>query len=63
MSTTIIAVIVQILIELLPKLGITIGSDALTTTLQTIGVLAAGAWIWFRRVSKGDVNALGGVKN
>lgn len=59
MSTTIIAVIVQLLSLGLPKLGITVGSEELTGTLQTIVLIGSGLWIWYRRTQKGDVSGLG----
>lgn len=40
-------------------LGINVGSEALTTTLSTLVVIGTGAWIWYKRVSAGDVNAFG----
>lgn len=59
MSTTIIAVIVQILSVGLPMLGITIGNEELTTTAMTIAVVITGIWIWYQRVKVGDINAAG----
>ena len=58
-STTISAVIINLLAVILPLMGITIGSDALTTTIQTIIALGTGIWIWIRRVKKGGVNFAG----
>ena len=48
-STTISAVIVNLLATILPLLGIQIGTDQLTTTIQVIIALATGLWIWFQR--------------
>lgn len=62
MSTTIITVAVMLLSQILPLIGIHLGNDALQTTIQTVIEVAGGIWIWYRRVSKGDVNALGAVK-
>lgn len=59
MSTTVIAVIVQILAVGLPKLGINVGSEELTAALQTLVVIATGLWIWYQRVRRGDVNFAG----
>lgn len=44
----------------LPLLGITIGTEALTTTIQVIVAIGTGLWIWIRRVQKGDVRPFGG---
>lgn len=51
MSTQIVAVFALILAELLPRIGVTIGSDELTSTLQTIVAVASGLWIWYQRVA------------
>lgn len=59
MSTTIIAVIVQILAVGLPYIGISVGTEELTTTATTLVVVGTGIWIWIQRVSKKDVDALG----
>lgn len=67
MSTQVIAVIITLLATFLPKLGITIGTEALTTTIQSILVVGSGLWIWYQRVhnlsrvpaGSGDVNAIG----
>ena len=59
MSTVISSVVLQLLAVVLPLLGINVGSEALTTTLSTLVVIGSGAWIWYKRVSAGDVNAFG----
>jgi len=58
-STTYIAVMVNILSAVLPKMGLTIGNDALTTTIQTIMALGTGIWILIQRYKKGDVTMSG----
>jgi len=62
MSTTISAVILQMLAVILPWFGITIGTEALTTTIQTIVLIGGGLWIWFERAKRGDVKWFGGRK-
>ena len=59
MSTTIVAVIINLLSTVLPWLGVSVGSDSLTVTVQTIVAIATGAWIWYRRAQVGDVSGLG----
>ena len=59
MSTTIAAVLVNFLAVLLPLIGITVGSDQLTTTIQVIIAIGTGLWIWMRRVQAGGVTTLG----
>lgn len=58
-SQTYLATIVSILAFILPKLGIEIGSEALTTTIQTILVVGSGIWIMVRRYQAGGVTKLG----
>ncbi|MDZ4228252.1 MAG: hypothetical protein U1E54_03325 [Candidatus Levybacteria bacterium] len=59
MSTTIISVIINLLSVALPYIGVTVGTDELTTSVQTVIAIVTGLWIWFERVKRGDVNALG----
>ena len=59
MSTTIIAVIVNVLTMVLPLIGIDAGTEALTTFVQVGVAVATGLWIWIQRVRKGDVNFAG----
>ncbi len=59
MSQTILMVVVQLLSLGLPAIGITVGSDALTSFIQTGLIIASGLWIWFRRVQAGGVSGFG----
>lgn len=59
MSTTIASVLAQLLVIVLPMMGMKIGSDELTVTIQTIVVVVTGVWIWFQRVQRGDVGFFG----
>jgi hypothetical protein len=58
-STTYLAVIVNVLSVILPKLGVEVGSEALTTTLQTLVVIGSGFWVLLQRYQRGDVTVLG----
>lgn len=58
-----IAVIVNVLAFLLPKMGIIIGSDSLTTTVTTIATLASGIYLLYKRYTRGGVNLLGFREN
>lgn len=49
MSTTIIAVIINLLATVLPWLGISIAPADLTTTAQVIVAIGTGAYIWYQR--------------
>ncbi len=59
MSTTIAAVIVNLLATILPILGISVGTEQLTTTIQVLVAIGTGLWIWKQRVAVGDVNGFG----
>lgn len=59
MSQTIVAVAINLLSVILPKAGVTVGSEELTTTVTTIIAVVSALYIWVRRVKNGDVNALG----
>lgn len=61
-SSTYIAVIVNILSALLPKVGVDIGSEQLTTTLQTLIAVATGLWVLVQRYKKGDITLFGSYK-
>lgn len=66
MSTTISAVIINLLSVGLPLLGISVGSEQLTTFVQVLIAIGTGVWIWYQRTTLqkapggiGDVSALG----
>ena len=61
-STTYFAAAVTILSQVLPLLGINVGSDALTTTIQTIVAIVAGLWVIKERIARGDVKWFGARK-
>jgi len=67
-STTIVAVIVNLLSMLLPLINVQVGTDDLTNSIQTIVAVFTGAYIWWQRTrlqaapnGVGDVN-LAGIK-
>lgn len=62
MSITIPAVIVMLLVNVLPLIGINIGSDALQQALQTDITLVLGIVVWVRRIQQGDVKLFGAKK-
>lgn len=59
MSQTYLAVIIGLLVTILPKLGITVGSDELTTTVTTIVQVASAVWILIRRYQAGGITVAG----
>lgn len=58
-STEVRAIIVMILSQVLPLIGVEFSSEAINTTLQVIIGVGAGVWIWYRKVSKDQIDALG----
>ena len=62
MSTTVSAIFLQLAVVFLPMIGIQVGSDQLTVTIQTITVVVTGLWIWYQRVQRGDIGTFG-VRN
>lgn len=65
-SSTIAAVIINLLSMLLPYLGVQIGDAQLTTAVQTIIAIVTGFYIWYQRTTlqkapfgNGDVTASG----
>ncbi len=62
MSTTVAAVIVNLLVTVLPLVGITLGTEQIATTVQTLTAVLTGLWIWKERVDRGDVTIFGSYK-
>ena len=62
MSQIYVSAIVALLALFLPKIGVSIGSEELTTTVQTIVITVSAIWIMIRRKKLGGINVLG-VRN
>ena len=62
MSSTYIAILTNLLVTVLPLIGITIGTEAITTTVQTLVAVITGLWVLKERFSRGDVNVVGSYK-
>jgi uncharacterized membrane protein len=58
-STTYAAVIVAILAQLLPRFGVQIGTEELTSVITLVVQAAAGAWVLVQRYRRGDITPLG----
>lgn len=58
-SQTYIGIIVSVLASILPRFGVTIGSEELTTTISVIIMIAGAVWALFRRYQAGGVNVFG----
>lgn len=59
MSTTYVAVAVNLLVTFLPKFGVTIGTDEATSIVQGAVALVTGLWILWRRYQAGGVSLAG----
>lgn len=59
MSTTYIGIYVMVLSEVLPKLGITIGSEELTTFLSVLSTIGGALLSLYGRYRLGGVSTLG----
>jgi len=53
---------VNLLATLLPLVGVTVGSDELTKTVQVLVAIGTGLWIWYQRAKVGDVKWYGARK-
>jgi len=69
MSPTIVSLIILVLANVLPTIGINVGSEQLTSFIEVGVTLVTGLIIWVRHVSlkktalgRKNVNAFGGVK-
>jgi hypothetical protein len=62
MSHIYLGAIVNLLAVVLPALGVQVGSEALTITLQTLVLIGSALWILIRRVATGDITILGARK-
>lgn len=58
-SQTFLAVFVMVLSNVLPKLGVTVGDEALTTTVSVLLTVGAALWALVRRYQAGGVNMVG----
>lgn len=55
-----VSIVVMVLAAILPHFGITIGNEALTTTVETIIELGLGTFVYFRHKKVvGAANAVG----
>lgn len=59
MSQTYIAIFVTLVAPLLPKLGLVIGNDELTTTITTVLAVGAAIWGFIRRYQAGGISIAG----
>lgn len=59
MSQTFVSVYVIILANLLPRLGLNLGNDELTTTVQVLLTIGGAIWIAVRRKQAGGVTVVG----
>lgn len=58
-STTYTAVLVMVLAQVLPKIGVNVGNDELTTTVSVLASVVAGVWVLVQRYKAGGINVFG----
>lgn len=58
-STEYFAILISLLSFLLPKIGVVISSEALTTTVQTIVTIVSALYLLYKRHKRGGVNIAG----
>lgn len=58
-SQTYLAIIVSVLGSLLPKLGVTVGSEELTSAVSLLFTIGGALWALVRRYQAGGVGTLG----
>ena len=59
MSQTYISILVMILAGVLPRIGVTVGSEELTTFVSVALTIVAGIWALIRRYRQGNINLAG----
>jgi hypothetical protein len=62
MSQIYTSALIAILAQVLPHIGVTIGSDELTGFITTGVTIVAALWVMVRRYMQGDVSVLGARK-
>lgn len=60
-SHTYISAAVVVIVQVLSWLGISVGSEELTTTVTTLVTVLGGLYIMWNRLQKGDIT-VGGTK-
>jgi hypothetical protein len=62
MSQIYVSAVVALLAQVLPHIGVTLGSEELTGFITTGVTIGAALWVMLRRYMQGDVNVLGARK-
>lgn len=58
-SQTYASIIVMVLAQILPHIGVTLGNDSLTTTVSAVLTIGGALWALVRRYKQGGVSVLG----
>ena len=61
-SPTYISALIAVLAQILPLIGIEVGSEQLMDAITTILTIVAGLVIMYRRIAKGDVTLFGQLR-
>lgn len=59
MSQTYIAIVINLLVTFLPKFGVVVGTEEVTSIVQAAVALGTGVWIIVRRYQAGGVSVAG----
>jgi hypothetical protein len=59
MSTTYVSVIVMVLGAVLPRIGVTLGNEELTTFVSVLATVLGGLWIMYKRYRAGGITVAG----
>lgn len=62
MSQIYLSAFVALLAQVLPRIGVTVGNDELTSFIATGVTIVAALWVMIRRWMKGDIGVFGGCK-
>jgi len=62
MSTTVVLLIAQLLVVILPVFGVQVDNASVTNSLQTIVTIVTGLWVWYLHVKQGGLTFFGGIK-
>jgi predicted membrane channel-forming protein YqfA (hemolysin III family) len=59
MSQTYISIVVMVLASILPRIGISLGNEELTTFVSVVLTIGAGIWALIRRYQAGGIKVSG----
>ena len=63
MSQIYVSAVVAILAQLLPYIGVSLGSEELTQAVSAFITVIAALWVMIRRLKQGDIGVFGGRRS